>query len=245
MDATADNAEKVDSFPVDKNIEVACCDGTLITDRYDKYRSRFLFVRSKSGEPVQFTLSWPDGKQTIHSIMNSRTVMTGRSFDVAGCKPATHQGRPSALHNIEVERTSNSGEGNLISLASGYAGNYVLATFRIRDLIHPGVPTETDHSVVIAPGSKIPVALEIPGKWDFLGLVNATYDPDPVSDIWLPDWICPRTTGHGFTPRLMIPSCADTRVVSDISARYEDAPRCNARKRWPGCVPPSSHRAWA
>jgi hypothetical protein len=43
-------------------------------------------------------------------------------------------------------------------------------------------------------------------------------------------WICPRTTGHAFTPRLMNPSCADTRVASDISARCEDAPRCNAQK---------------
>jgi hypothetical protein len=46
-----------------------------------------------------------------------------------------------------------------------------------------------------------------------------------------PHWICPRTTGHSVTPRLMILSCAETRVASDISAHYGDAARYNARRR--------------
>lgn len=59
------------------------------------------------------------------------------------------------------------------------------------------------------------------------------------------NWICPRTTGHSITPRLMIRSCAETRAASDISAHYEDAAHCNARRRWPDFVLPSPHRAWA
>lgn len=61
----------------------------------------------------------------------------------------------------------------------------------------------------------------------------------------LGSWIRPCTTGHGFTLRLMILSYGEIRVVSDISARYGDAARCNARRRWPDCAPPSRHRAWA
>jgi len=182
---TTDNAGPISNNS--RHIEVPCCGGTLRTDRATPYRSRF--VLDNGGPPVQFTLRWPDGKQTSHSIMTYRTVETGKSFTVVGCRPATHQGRPSALHNIEVDRTENGdGSGYDVWLKNGYAGNYVLATFRLRDLGHPTGPHDNEYSVVLAPGRRIVVAYDIPDKWQFLGLVDATYDPDPASDvIWPPE----------------------------------------------------------
>jgi len=43
---------------------------------------------------------------------------------------------------------------------------------------------------------------------------------------------------------LLNPSSAGTREASGISARYEDASRCNARTRWPSCVQQCSLVCW-
>lgn len=59
------------------------------------------------------------------------------------------------------------------------------------------------------------------------------------------NWICPRTSGHCLTLRLLIPLHAGMLVVSGISTRYGGASRCSARTRWPSCLRQWPHPASA
>ncbi len=67
----------------------------------------------------------------------------------------------------------------------------------------------------------------------------STIPPPPLCASKVSRWSGPCHCEHSVTLGRLNPSSAATREASGISARHEDASRCNARRRWPSCLPQS------